>query len=88
MVALEMRWMRILAHFSPSSLLGLATCRSNAIMRSSFSRTALNATSLRRLSISLAARGVPLRSTGLIGTMIVSCELHSRTRGVMVGLPE
>src|SRR6516225_9094260 len=32
--------------------------------------------------------GVPLRSMGLIGTMIVSCDAHSRTKGVMVGFPE
>ena len=36
----------------------------------------------------LDERGVPGRSTGLICTRMVSCELHSRTSGVMVGLPE
>ena len=35
-----------------------------------------------------AVRGVPGRSTGLIWTRIVSFDLHSRTKGVIVGLPE
>jgi len=37
--------------------------------------------------LSLALRGTPGRSTGLIGTRIVSCDLHSRTRVESVGLP-
>ena len=83
-----MRWMRILAHSAPSPVPGSATCRSSAIMRSSFSSGALNATSFRRLWISRAVFGVPGRSIGLICTRIVSCDAHSRTSGVMVGLPE
>src|ERR1700720_196425 len=63
-------------------------CRSNAIMRNSFSRTELKETSLMRLRMSRAVFGVPGRSTGLICTRIVSCDLHSRTKGVIVGLPE
>ena len=51
-------------------------------MRSSFRTTALNDTSFRRFRISLALRGTPGRSIGLIGTRIVSCDLHSRTSGV------
>jgi len=38
--------------------------------------------------ISDAERGYPPRSTGLICTRMVSCDLHSLTRGVIVGLPE
>jgi hypothetical protein len=57
-------------------------------MRSSFSSTALKETSFSRFRMSRAVRGVPGRSIGLICTRIVSCEVHSRTRGVMVGLPE
>jgi hypothetical protein len=67
---------------------GSAICRSSAIMRSSFSSTALKETSFSRFRIRRALRGVPGRSTGLMGTMIVSWERHSRTSGVMVGLPE
>src|SRR5215471_16537330 len=74
--------------FPPLVIAGVGARRNKAIMRNSLSSTALNATSLRRLRMSLAARGVPLRSMGLIGTMIVSCDAHSRTKGVMVGLPE
>ena len=44
---------------APSLSPGSATCRSSAIMRSSFSRTALKETSLRRLRMSRAERGVP-----------------------------
>ncbi len=33
-------------------------------------------------------RGVPGRSIGLMGTRIVSRELHSSTNGMMLGLPE
>ena len=38
--------------------------------------------------MSRAERGVPGRSTGLICTRIVSLEEHSRTSGMIVGLPE
>jgi hypothetical protein len=65
MVALEMRWMRILAQRAPSLLPGSETCRSTAIMRSSLSKVALKETSLTRLMMSRAERGVPGRSTGL-----------------------
>ena len=57
-------------------------------MRNSFKSVALKEISLRRFMMSPAERGVPGRSTGLMATMIVSDELHSRTSGVMVGLPE
>ena len=56
-------------------------------MRSSFISGALNETSFRRLLISFAVRGVPGRSIGLICTRMVSVDLHSRTSGVIVGLP-
>ena len=88
MISLRTRWMRILAHIAPSQLPGSATWRSNAIMRNSFSSTALNDTSFRRLRMSRAELGVPGLSTGLIGIRIVSCDRHSRTSGVMVGFPE
>jgi hypothetical protein len=57
-------------------------------MRNSFRRTALKDASFSRLRISEAARAGSLRSIGLIVTRIVSCDLHSRMRGVIVGLPE
>ena len=57
-------------------------------MRNSFKSTALKETSFSRLRMSRAVRGVPGRSTGLIWTRIVSLDAHSRTKGVMVGLPE
>ena len=56
-------------------------------MRSSFNKGALKEISLRRFRISDAERGVPERSTGLICTKIVSRDWHSRTKGVIVGLP-
>ena len=65
-----------------------ATWRSSAIMRSSFSSTALNDTSFRRFRMSRADCGTPGRSTGLMPTRIVSSDTHSCTSGVMVGLPE
>src|SRR6476620_8800383 len=65
-ISLATRWMRMPAHCAPSLLPGLATCRSTAIMRSSFSSTALKDTSFKRLRISDAERGDPSRSTGLI----------------------
>jgi len=52
------------------------------------SSTALNETSFSRFRMSRAVRGVPERSIGLICTRMVSCEVHSRISGVMVGLPE
>src|SRR6185369_11255572 len=64
--SLAMRWTRMPAHCAPSLLPGSATCRSKAIMRSSFSRTALKDTSFSRLRISEAERGEFSRSTGLI----------------------
>jgi hypothetical protein len=67
---------------------GSATRRSSAIMRSSFRVTALKEISFNRLRMSRAVRGVPGRSIGLMATRIVSLEVHSRTSGVMVGLPE
>ena len=81
-------WTRMRAHRAPSLWPGSATCRIIAIMRSSFRSTELNETSLSRLRISRALLGVPARSTGLIGTRIVSSEFSSRISGVMVGLPE
>ena len=80
--------MRMPAHCAPSLFPASATCRSKAIMRSSFSSTELNETSFRRLRISRAERGGVGRSIGLICTRMVSREVHSRTSGVMVGLPE
>ena len=62
-------------------------CRS-AIIRSSFSNTALKETSLRRFRMSRAFRGVPGRSTGLIWTRMVSLAVLSSISGVIVGLPE
>ena len=92
-IGLAMRWMRIPAHRAISRSAGFAACRSTAacrriaIMRSSFSSVALKDTSLTRLMISRALRGVPGRSTGLTCTSTVSLDEHSRTSGVMVGLP-
>ena len=65
-ISLAMRWMRMPAHCAPSRSPGSAACRSKAIMRSSFSRTALKDTSFSRLRISEAERGDLSRSTGLI----------------------
>ncbi len=67
---------------------GSATWRSSAIILSSLSVTALKAISLILSRISRAERGVPGRSIGLMGTRIVSRELHSSTSGMMLGLPE
>ena len=53
-MSLAMRWMRMPAQCAPSPLPGSATCRSSAIMRSSFSSTALKETSFRRLRMSRA----------------------------------
>src|SRR6476619_4905556 len=86
--SLATRWIRIPAHSAPSQSPGFAICRSRAIIRNSFSRTLLKETSLRRFRMSRAVRGLSGRSTGLIWTRIVSLEVHSRTRGVIVGLPE
>src|SRR6476646_722939 len=87
MVALEIRWMRMPAQRAPSLLPGSETWRSTTIMRSSFSKVAWNETSLTRLTMSRALRGVPGRSTGFTCTRIVSLDAHSRIKGVMVGLP-
>ena len=70
--SLRTRWMRMPAQAAPSPLPGSATWRSSAIIRSSLIVAELNEISLRRLRISRAERGVPGRSTGLIGTMMVS----------------
>ena len=82
-----MRCIRIPAQRAPSPLPASTTWRSTAIIRSSFSSTALNETSFIRLAISRAVRGGSGRSTGLICTRKVSCDSHSRTSGVSVGLP-
>ena len=58
-------WMRMPAQAAPSVLPGSATWRSSAIIFSSLSVTALNATSLTRSRISRAVRGVPGRSIGI-----------------------
>ena len=80
--------MRMLAQTAPSPLPGSAACCSRPIMRSSLIVAELNEISLSRLRMSRAERGVPGRSIGLIGTMMVSLASHSRTSGVRVGLPE
>ena len=82
-----MRCTRMPAHRAPSALPASATCRSSAIMRSSLSSAVLNETSFTRLRMSRAERGSSRRSTGLIWMRIVSLDVHSRTNGVMVGLP-
>ena len=64
----ETRWTRIPAHRAPSLLPQSTTCRSRAIMRSSFRATALKDTSFKRSRISEAERGTPSRSIGFIGT--------------------
>ena len=56
-------------------------------MRNSLISGELNEISFRRFWISIAVRGVPGRSIGLIETRIVSSESHSRISGVIVGLP-
>src|SRR4029077_15754481 len=84
---LAIRWMRISAHCAPPLFPGSATFRNSAIIRSSFRSAELNETSFNRSRMSRAERGVPGRSTGLTATRSVSCDLHSRTSGVIVGLP-
>ena len=56
-------------------------------MRSSLSSGELKATSFSRFMMSRAVFGTSSRTIGLICTRIVSCDLHSRTSGVIVGLP-
>ena len=57
-------------------------------MRSSLTSAVLKETSFSRFKMSRAVRGVPARSIGLMAIRIVSFESHSRTSGVMVGVPE
>src|SRR5262245_3807303 len=52
--------------FGALRIIRLCNLAQQAIMRSSFSSTALNETSLSRLRMSRAERGKPCRSTGLI----------------------
>jgi hypothetical protein len=57
MISLATRWMRPPAHNAPSQSRLSTTCRSSAIIRSSFSRTALKETSLTRLRMSRVVFG-------------------------------
>ena len=87
-MSLLIMWTRMRDQCPASPSAAAATCRNSAIMRSSFSSTALNETSFSRLRISRAERGILGCSTGLMATRIVSSETHSCTSGVIVGLPE
>ena len=86
-MSVMIRCVRIFDHLAPSPVPGSATWRISAIMRSSFIKVALNDTSFNRFKISLAVRGVPGRSRGLICTRIECSASLSRTSGVIVGLP-
>ncbi len=88
MVSLATRWMRIDAQRAPSSSPTWATFVSRAIILSSFRRTALKETLVDPIEdLAGGARRSPAVSTGLICTRMVSCDTHSRTSGVIVGLP-